>query len=175
VRNQLAAIAVVLTVVFLPGSRAEAQSTYGAVVGTALDPTNAVLPGASVTLTEVQTNFDRTTTTDSAGSFEFHNLTQGLYAVKVELSGFKTFKTEPFRVEARETVRIDAKVAVGGLSEQVVVRSAAPVINTETPTVAGKVSNRELQELPFTFRTSNTSPIPAIQAIPEVQKVGDQY
>ena len=174
-RYKLAALAVVLSVLSLPGSRAEAQSTYGAVVGTALDPSSAVLPGATVTLTEVQTNFDRTTTTDSVGSFEFQNLTQGLYAVKVELAGFKTFKTEPFRVEARETVRIDAKVAVGGLSEQVVVRSAAPVINTETPTVAGKVSNRELQELPFTFRTSNTSPIPAIQAIPEVQKVGDQY
>jgi hypothetical protein len=174
VRYQPVAIAVVLSILFL-GSRAEAQSTYGAVVGTALDPTSALLPGATVTLTEVQTNFDRRTTTDRAGSFEFQNLTQGLYTVKVELAGFKTFKTEPFRVEARETVRIDAKVAVGGLSEQVVVRSAAPVINTETPTVAGRVSNRELQELPFTFRTSNTSPIPAIQAIPEVQKVGDQY
>ena len=72
-------------------------------------------------------------------------------------------------------MRIDAKMAVGGLAEQVIVRSGAPVINTETPTVSGKVSNRELQELPFTFRTSNTSPIPAIQAIPEVQKVGEQF
>jgi len=121
----------------------------------------------------VQTNFDRTTTSDNTGSFEFQNLTQGLYSVRVEMAGFTTFKTEPFRVEARQTVRIDAKIALGGLSEQIVV--AAPVINTETPTVGGKVSNRELQELPFTFRTSNTSPIPAIQAIPEVQKVGDQY
>ena len=50
-------------------------------------------------------------------------------------------------------MRIDAKLAVGGLAEQVVVLSGAPVINTETPTVSGKVSNRELQELPFTFRT----------------------
>ena len=69
-------------------------------------------------------------------------------------------------------MRVDAKLAVGGVAEQVTVRSGAPLINTETPTVAGKVDNRELQQLPFTFRTQNTSPIPAIQAIPEVQRVG---
>ena len=51
--------------------------------------------------------------------------------------------------------------------------SGAPIINTETPTVAA-TSNRELQELPFTFRTQNTSPILAIQVIPEVQRVGNQ-
>ena len=61
------------------------------------------------------------------------------------------------------------------MTEQVTVRSGAPLINTETPTVSGKVDNRELQQLPFTFRTQNTSPIPAIQAIPEVQRVGQQF
>ena len=109
------------------------------------------------------------------GAFEFQNLTQGLYRVDVELASFQKFSTEPFRVEARQTVRIDAKLSVGGLAEQVTVRSGAPLINTETPTVAGKVGNRELQQLPFTFRTQNTSPIPAIQAIPEVQRVGEQF
>ena len=152
-----------------------AQSTYGAVVGVANDSTGAALPGASVTLTEVQTAFARTGTTDDTGAFEFQNLTQGLYRLEVELSGFRKFTTEPFRVEARQTVRADARLVVGGVAEQVTVRSGASLINTETPTVAGKVDNRELQELPFTFRTQNTSPIPAIQAIPEVQRVGQQF
>ncbi len=151
------------------------QSTYGAVVGTAADGSGAVIPGATVTLTEVQTNFARTAVSGSAGAFEFQNLTPGLYRVDVELASFQKFSTAPFRVDARQTVRIDAKLTLGNLSEQVTVFSGAPLINTETPTVAGKVGNRELQQLPFTFRTQNTSPIPAIQAIPEVQKVGEQF
>lgn len=154
---------------------AAAQSTYGAVVGAATDPSGAVLPGATVTLTEQQTNFARTSVTDDHGSFEFQNLTPGLYRLQVELSGFQTFRSEPFRVDARQTVRIDTGLVVGGLAEQVEVRRVAPLINTETPTVGGKVGHRELQELPFTFRTQNTSPIPAIQAIPEVQRVGEQF
>jgi hypothetical protein len=154
---------------------ATGQSTYGAVVGTAADSSGALVPGATVTLTEVQTSFARTAVSDSAGAFEFQNLTLGLYRVDVELSSFQKFSTAPFRVDARQTVRIDAKLAMGSLAEQVTVLSGAPLINTETPTVAGKVSNRELQQLPFTFRTQNTSPIPAIQAIPEVQKVGEQF
>jgi hypothetical protein len=150
------------------------QSTYGAVVGVAADSSGAVLPNATVTLTEVQTTFARTSVTDQTGAFEFQNLTQGLYRIDAELSGFQKFTTEPFRVEARQTVRIDVKLSVGGVTEQVTVQGA-PLINTETPTVSGKVDNRELQQLPFTFRTQNTSPIPAIQAIPEVQRVGQQF
>jgi hypothetical protein len=164
----------VLALVCLP-CRASAQSTYGAVVGNATDPSGAALPGATVTLTDVQTTLARTLAADLSGAFEFQNLTQGLYRIDVEIAGFQRFSTEPFRVEARQTVRIDARLTVGGLTEQVTVRSGAPLINTETPTVAGRVTNRELQQLPFTFRTQNTSPIPAIQAIPEVQRVGEQF
>jgi len=155
--------------------RAFAQSTYGAVLGVAADDSGGVLPGATVTLTEVQTAVARSTTTKENGSYEFLNLTQGLYRVDVELQGFRKFSTEPFRVEARETKRINAMLVVGGITEAVVVQSVAPIINTETPTVSSATSNRELQELPFTFRTQNTSPILAIQVIPEVQRSNQQF
>jgi hypothetical protein len=152
-----------------------AQSTYGAVVGVATDASLGVLPGATVTLTEVETAVVRTTSTDDNGSYQFLNLTQGLYAVQVELSGFTAYTTEPFRVEARQTVRINPRLEVSQLAEVVTVISAAPLINTETPTIADSTTNRELQELPFTFRVQNTSPILAIQKIPEVQRAGQQF
>ena len=60
---------------------AAAQSTYGAVVGVLTDASKAVLPGATVTLKEVQTNVLRTTTSGSDGNYEFLNLTQGRYQV----------------------------------------------------------------------------------------------
>lgn len=154
---------------------ARAQSTYGAVVGVVTDASGGVLPGVTVTLTEVQTNVARTAVSKENGAYEFVNLTQGLYRVECELAGFRKFESEPFRVEAREQKRINASLEVGGLTEAVQVRSVAPLINTETPTVSSATSNRELQELPFTFRTQNTSPILAIQVIPEVQRANQQF
>ncbi|MEO8076011.1 MAG: carboxypeptidase-like regulatory domain-containing protein [Acidobacteriota bacterium] len=163
-----------LLICLAPAGRA-AQSTYGAVVGVVTDSSDAVLPGVAVTLTEVQTNVVRTAVTKDTGAYEFLNLTQGLYRVDFVLDGFRKFESEPFRVEARESKRIGATMAVGALAEEVQVRSVAPLINTETPTVSSATSNRELQELPFTFRTQNTSPILAIQIIPEVQRANQQF
>jgi hypothetical protein len=149
---------------------ARAQSTYGAVVGVLTDSTKAVVPGAPVTLKEVQTNVTRTTSSAPDGSYEFLNLTQGRYQVLVEASGFNKRATEPFPVSARQTVRIDIELQTAGRSEEVTVSGAAPLINTENPTISGSKTNRELQQLPFTFRTSNTSPVDTIAVLPEVQK-----
>lgn len=166
---------VLLALTLLAPVRAAAQSTYGAVVGVVTDESDAVLPGVAVTLTEVQTNLARTAVSKETGAYEFQNLTQGLYRVDFELQGFRKFSSESFRVEARSTMRINARLTVGGLTEAVLVESVAPLINTETPTVSSATSNRELQELPFTFRTQNTSPILAIQVIPEVQRANQQF
>jgi carboxypeptidase family protein/TonB-dependent receptor-like protein len=162
----------VLTVLALIGAAtpASAQSTYGAVVGVLTDASKAVLPGATVTLKEVQTNVVRTATSGGDGNYEFLNLTQGRYQVTVEMSGFGKRSTEPFPVSARQTVRIDVELQAAGLSEEVTVRGGAPLINTENPTVSDSKTNREIQQLPFTFRTFNTSPVDVIAVLPEVQK-----
>ena len=147
-----------------------AQSTYGSVVGVVEDTNRASVSGAKVTLIETQTNITRTTTTDNKGSYEFVNLTQGLYRVEVENSGFRKFTTKDFELAARQTVRIDATLATAGVTAEVQIADVAPLINTENPTIVGSKTNREIQQLPFTFRTRTTSPIEAIAALPEVQK-----
>src|SRR5436309_11619072 len=98
---------------------AHAQSTYGAVVGVLTDSTKAVVPGAAVTLKEVQTNVTRSTTAGPQGTYEFLNLTQGQYEVTVEASGFNKLTTKPFPVAARQTVRIDVELQNVGRSEEV--------------------------------------------------------
>jgi len=147
-----------------------AQSTYGAVVGVLTDPSKAIVPGATITLKEVQTNVLRTTTSGSDGNYEFLNLTQGRYQVSVEMSGFGKRSTQAFPVAARQTVRIDVELQAAGLSEEVTVSGGAPLINTENPTVSDSKTNREIQQLPFTFRAFNTSPVDVIAVLPEVQK-----
>jgi hypothetical protein len=139
-------------------------------VGVLTDASKAVLPGATVTLREVQTNVVRTATSGGDGNYEFLNLTQGRYQITVEMSGFGKRSTEPFPVSARQTVRIDVELQAAGLAEEVTVRGGAPLINTENPTVSDSKTNREIQELPFTFRTFNTSPVDVIAVLPEVQK-----
>ena len=169
VRRLVTALALLLALIAFVEA-AYAQSTYGAVVGTVTDPSHALLPGATVTLNEVQTGVVRTSTSSARGTYEFLNLVQGRYQVAVELPGFQKASVEAFPVAARQTVRIDVEVQAGGLSEEVTVTDVAPLINTENPNVSGAVANRQLQELPFTFRTFNTSPVSTIAVLPEVQK-----
>src|SRR5437870_1188243 len=164
----LAALTGLALTVGAPAARA--QSTYGAVVGVLTDSTKAVVPGAPVTLTEVQTNVKRTTASGPDGHFEFLNLTQGRYQVAVEASGFNKRASEPFPVAARQTVRIDMELQTAGRSEEVTVSGAAPLINTENPTISGSKTNRELQQLPFTFLTSNTAPSDPIADPPRVHQ-----
>jgi hypothetical protein len=172
-RSLAVVCALLLAAAVGPTRPAAAQSTYGAVVGVVVDSTKAVTPGATVTLREVQTNVTRTTTSGPDGNYEFLNLTQGRYQVLVEMSGFGRISTEPFAVSARQTVRIDMELKTATLTEEVTVSGAAPLINTENPTISGSKTNRELQNLPFTFRTFNTSPVDTIAVLPEVQRGTD--
>jgi hypothetical protein len=155
---------------------AYSQSTFGSVVGAVSDAQSAMIPAAEVKLTETRTNVSRSTQTDTQGTYEFVNLTAGTYVVEVSREGFGAFKTQEFEVAARQTVRIDAQLQPATVQQAVLVRDFAPLVNTENPTIASAKSNRELQQLPFVFRTFNTSPIPAISVLPEVQKAsGNEF
>jgi hypothetical protein len=140
------------------------------VIGSVTDSQKAVVGGATVKLTEVQTNVSRSAVTTSAGAYEFVNLNHGRYRLDVVKDGFAAFSTQPFEVAARQTVRIDPELRPADVQQTVVVQDLAPLVNTENPTIASAKSNRELQQLPFVFRVFNTSPIPAIAVLPEVQK-----
>jgi hypothetical protein len=103
-------LATSMVMAMFPG-RAAAQSTYGAVVGVLTDASDAVVPGVTVTLTEVQTNVVRTTITGGRGNYEFLNLVQGRYRIEAELAGFQKAVVSPFPVGARETVRINVALS----------------------------------------------------------------
>jgi len=162
--------ALVSLVLVFAGVLARGQSTFGSVVGTITDSQKGVIPGARITLTEVRTNVSRSTFTTNLGTYEFVNINQGLYKLAVEKDGLAAFLTQDFDVAARQAVRIDAELRPADVQQTLTVRDSAPLVNTENPTIASAKSNRELQQLPFVFRVFNTSPIPAIAVLPEVQK-----
>src|SRR5437867_10430612 len=87
----LCCLAVGLVLMFAWAGGLQAQSTTGTILGTVKDNSGAVVPGAPVAAVRLETNFERKTTTDSVGNYEFPILDPGTYTVTVELGGFKKY------------------------------------------------------------------------------------
>src|SRR5262249_54130145 len=83
-----------------------AQAVKGSLLGTVTDASGAVIPGASVTVTEVNTNLTRSTVTNESGNYVFGNLDRGVYRVEVQLAGFK----KAIRERADVLVNVDTRV-----------------------------------------------------------------
>ena len=81
------------------------------------------------------------------------SLPVGTYVVKAELSRFKTAATKPIQVEAKQIVRLDFKLELGGLDETVEVTSESPVLQTETATVGQVISGTTLTRCRSTAAT----------------------
>lgn len=112
---------------------AQAQTTAGTVLGTVTDSGGAVVPGATVTLTNQDTGFIRETVTDDRGDFEFSVVqAPNTYTLSAELPGFKKYVNVDNYLAARVIQRFDVTLEVGEVAEQVTVQSEVPVINTDT-------------------------------------------
>jgi hypothetical protein len=126
----------------------EAQSTAGTILGTVRDNSGAVVPGIPVVAVRGETNFERKTTTDSLGNYEFPILDRGTYTISAELGGFKKYVNKDLPLDARQVLRVDINLQLGEISETVSVTAEAPVINTETVTLSETRNERLLNEGP---------------------------
>ena len=147
-----------------------AQSTFGSFNGTITDPSGAVVPGATVTVLNVNTQAVRTTVTAGDGTFLVPNLDAGSYRVTVSLSGFNEVVRDATLL-ARQTVRLDSQLQLQGASEQVHVSAAQPLIETNSATINNSRSGDDISKLAMNFRaTSSTSPIVVATLAPGVQQ-----
>ena len=159
----------VLTLSLLCAAGANAQSTYGTLLGTVKDTSGALVAGAAVTVTESTTNISKTVTTDDRGDYQLPNLLAGTYDVTVTATGFKQFLRRGVPLDPRAEVRVDASLQVGETHTTVEVTGSAPVIATETATVDDVAKGKEISQLPINYRANSTSPFSAITTIPGVQ------
>src|SRR5438067_4108395 len=95
----------------------------GALAGTVKDPSGAVVPNATVTLTSIDTSQARTTMTTADGSYRFSLLSPGNYKVKIEASGFKPVEVPSVTVAVTETAELDRNLEVGAQTQTVTVES----------------------------------------------------
>jgi hypothetical protein len=128
-----------------------AQSETGRITGTVTDPTNLVVPGATITLTSTTTGTVRETTSDAAGRYVIANVPAGSYTLKAELAGFAP-QTSNVIVTVGSSVSVDNQLRVAGTAETVSVTAEVPVINISNAEVSTTVREDQIRELPTLTR-----------------------
>jgi hypothetical protein len=140
-----------LVAALLATSSALAQST-ATVQGTVTDSKGAVLPNATVIVRNRRTSTERTTQTDNDGNYQVAALPVGVYAIEVRVEGFKTQVADSVTLEVAKTAVQNFQMDVGAISEQVLVSSDVPVIETTTTSVGTVINQRTVQEIPLNGR-----------------------
>ncbi len=121
--------------------------------GTVTDPSDAIVPGALVTLTSRTTAAVRTDTADANGAFSFPQLQPGRYDLKAEKTGFKTVISKNLDVLVNTAPRINLRFAdVGSVTETVVVSAQAGAVNTSDATIGNAFNSTQVRDLPLNAR-----------------------
>lgn len=131
---------------------ASAQVESGKIVGTVRDASGAITAGATVTMTETETNAQKKIETNDQGEFVATELKPGTYTVKVEREGFKTAVQSDFKLDINQVVRVDFSLVVGSVQEQVVVTAAEPLVESQTSSIGQVIDESRVHELPLNGR-----------------------
>jgi len=162
-------LGMLLVMAFVQG---RAQSTQGSIVGSVKDTVGAVIPGAVVTLTNTEEGAARTTKSNGVGDFRFQDVKAGHYSVEVSAPNFEKWKASGVALEVRQELRLDAKLAVGTVQQEVqVTGDMVSAIETDSPTISGTFTADDANSLPVNTRASfsGTSAAGILGTLPGVQ------
>jgi outer membrane receptor protein involved in Fe transport len=144
-----------------------AQTSQGILSGVARDSTGAVVPNATVTVTNEQTGEKRTVKTGGDGGYRIEALTPGKYDLVAVSAGFNTTNIKDVPVAASQVSSYDIKLAVGATSTEVEVEAIQATVDTDNGVLSGTVSSRELDKLPI----FSLNPVELATTVPGVQPV----
>jgi hypothetical protein len=130
-------------------SHVAAQVLYGSIVGTVEDQSGALVLKASVVATNKETGAARETSTDEAGRYAILNVLPGRYDVRIGATGFKTFTRPDVVVTINTVSRVDMRLEVGQLTEQVTIEAAAVALQTDKSDVRHEITGATVQNLPL--------------------------
>ncbi|MCZ6767796.1 MAG: TonB-dependent receptor [Acidobacteria bacterium] len=141
-----------LLVFMLSGSLAMAQLTRGNISGTVTDQTGGTVPGAEITITNVNTGVTRETVTADSGRYEALSLPAGNYEIRASLTGFQTSIRAGITLTVGRTAVVDHILQVGEVTEAVIVTEEAAFVETTTATVSQVVNQQQVEDLPLPGR-----------------------
>ncbi|MBI4874175.1 MAG: TonB-dependent receptor [Acidobacteria bacterium] len=128
-----------------------AQAVKASLVGTISDATGAMVPGAKVNITEINTGFTRTMNANEGGNYVFGNLDPGVYRVDCEFTGFKRAIRDKVDVLVNSTVRVDLRLEPGQITESIEVAASAELLQTDRSDVSRKIEVTQIANLPLTM------------------------
>lgn len=144
-------LSLVPAIIFLLTLAAFGQSNTGSITGVVLDQNGAVVPNATVTVTNQGTNEKRTAQADAEGRYEIPSLPNGVYTVEASGSGFQKVSTKDLRLAVGEKARADLSLAVAGTNAVVTVTDQTRT-DTETSTVGDTINSERIQNNPVNGR-----------------------
>ncbi|MDQ3805227.1 MAG: TonB-dependent receptor [Acidobacteriota bacterium] len=145
--------AVLACVLCLTAATALAQEITGTIVGTVTDAAGAVVPGATVTITDKEKGVVvRTLTAGEDGTYSAPQLPAGTYEVAVEAGGFKRYLETDVKLDVNQRRTVDAALQAGDVSEQVTVVAEQLQVDLQTPTAANLISGTQVRELSLNNR-----------------------
>jgi len=159
VRNRVATasqlarlLAMVAILVLVPVAARAQQGNTAVIVGTVVDSSDAAVPGATIRLTHRETSATSELVSDERGQYRTAPLRIGDYSLSVELQGFKTFVQRSVVLNIGDVRKVDARLQLGDLSEQITVAAAIPLLSTADSTVGTVITNRQIKDLPLNGR-----------------------
>jgi len=129
----------------------QAQNT-GTIYGTAVDSTGAIIPGATVTLTNPETGFTRTATTGNSGEYLLQSVPVGKYSLNVSAPAFQTYQVTDVVVDADSNTKIVAKLAVGQTTDTVTVEESGTTVDSRSATLGTLIDNKLVEDIPIDGR-----------------------
>ena len=128
-----------------------AQTSRGTVTGTVLDPTGAIIGGAHVILTSIETGVMRSTDSTEAGVYRFDAVDPGAYNLTATHPGFRTFSDAGVTVEANRATTVDPRLEVGAAETRIdVTEESSEILAKDSPLRGGNFQPREVRDLPLT-------------------------
>jgi hypothetical protein len=146
------AILALVAMLLVPGP-VLAQAGYGAISGTVQDPTGAVVPSVSITVTNVATNVTTRAVSTSEGRYMALQLPPGSYSISAEAGGFKKYLSSGIVVQVDDKLIINISLQLGSSTETVTVTGEAPALRTEDAQTGEVVNNTFIQSLPLIDRS----------------------
>ena len=150
--NKIKQAGSLLAIVALFAFSVFAQSNTGAITGQIQDASGAIIPNATVTVTNLGTNESRTVQTNAEGFYEVPSLSTGVYKVTATAIGFQESTVTDARLSVGDRLRVDVTVAVGAVGATVEVTADQTGVDTETSTVGDTIEPARIQDTPINGR-----------------------
>ncbi len=161
----------ILCFMVLAANPLSAQIDTGGITGTVTDSSGAIVPGATITLTNDATGVILSTKSTSTGTYSLTAIRPGTYTLRAEAAGFEAFVDKGLEVHLQSTLTIDVPLTTGAVKQEVSVTAAAPLLQAENAAVGQTITSQTVNDLPLNGR--NWTSLPQLAAGTSTAPVGN--